>query len=240
MLDENEKEFKKTQRDFYSKEAVSFDVKKRRENRNHFNKIKAISDFLGIVDGDHVLEVGTGTGIHATFLLKRNVGDFSLTCSDLSFPMLAEARKKVEVLRNVHFVVLEGERLPFPDECFDKVFLSGALHHFFDPTQGINEILRVLKKRGRFCIMEPNYIFPTNFIGTWTHLEERGLRNMTKGNLSGWLDAHGVNSEIVNFSYTPPFPLWMHLCWDFLDSILNQIPYLREVSVMLFARGTKK
>lgn len=240
MVQMDEKKFKKIQQDFYSKEATFFDVKQRRENRNHFNKIKAISDFLGIVAGDKVLEVGTGTGIHATYLLKRNVGNFLLSCSDLSISMLLEARKKIGESANVQYIVLEGERLPFADESFDKVFLSGALHHFFSPSQGISEILRVLKKNGRFCIMEPNYLFPTNFWGAWFRMEERGIKNMTRGKFSAWLAENNVSYEIDNFAYTPPFPRWMHPCWDVLDWMLGRIPYVKRVSVMLFVQGVKQ
>lgn len=76
----------------------------------------------------------------------------------------------------IEFIILEGERLPFPDDCFDKIFVSGALHHFFDPQKGVSEFLRVLKRKGHLCVMEPNYFFPINFFGTWTRIEEGGLR----------------------------------------------------------------
>jgi ubiquinone/menaquinone biosynthesis C-methylase UbiE len=234
-----EKNAKKIQKDFYKEEAKTFDFKQKRENRNHINKISAILNFLDIKNGDLVLEVGSGTGIHAAYLLRKNKNDFRLVCSDLSIHMIFEAQKRIGKEERIRFLILEGERLLFPDECFDKVFVSGALHHFFDPQKGVSEFLRVLKRNGRLCVMEPNYFFPTNFFGTWTRIEERGIKNMTRKKLSEWFSSQGVGFKIENFAYTPPFPENMLYFWDILDNFFSKIPFLRNLSIMLLIKCIK-
>lgn len=239
MIFEEEKKSKKIQKDFYAKEAKTFDSKQKRENRNHINKIKNISNYLDIKKDDLVLEIGGGTGIHSDFLLKNNKVVFSLICSDLSIDMILQAKKRIDKNERISFLVLEGERLPFPNDCFDKVFVSGALHHFFDPQKGISEFLRVLKRKGRLCVMEPNYFFPTNFWGTWSRIEERGIKNMTRKKLSDWLSSQDVEFTIENFAYTPPFPKFMINFWDLLDSFLGKLPFVSKLSIMIFLRCVK-
>jgi len=67
-------------------------------------------------------------------------------------------------------------------------------------------MLRVLKRGGGFCTMEPNYIFPTNLFAAPLKKEEYGMRLIRKAKLMKWLGIHDVEHEILNFAYTPPFP----------------------------------
>src|SRR2546422_5613640 len=64
---------------FYEKKAGRFDRSitslGSRENRNHRKKIMAIAESLGLFGRDappDVLEVGTGTGLHASWLLEHS------------------------------------------------------------------------------------------------------------------------------------------------------------------------
>jgi len=42
--------------------------------------------------------------------------------------------------------------LPFPDESFDVVTSTGAVHHFPSPSQAISEMARVCAAGGRLAI----------------------------------------------------------------------------------------
>jgi len=53
-------------------------------------------------------------------------------------------------------VVSDGEKLPFPDNCFDYVTNIGSLEHYINPEIGIQEIARVLRPGGKACIHLPN------------------------------------------------------------------------------------
>ena len=46
--------------------------------------------------------------------------------------------------------------MPFEDNSFDAIFISGALHHIEDEQAAFSESVRVLKSNGIICIFEPN------------------------------------------------------------------------------------
>ena len=54
-------------------------------------------------------------------------------------------------VKNIHGNALE---MPFEDDMFDGVFSNGSLHEWTDPIKVFNEIHRVLKKGGNYCISD--------------------------------------------------------------------------------------
>jgi ubiquinone/menaquinone biosynthesis C-methylase UbiE len=237
------KKFKILQKRHYDKIANSFDKKQKRDNRNHLNKIKAISEFLRVKNGEKVLEIGIGTGIHAYYFCNLNKKkNFKFYGLDLSNKMLMEARRRLNGLGfEAEFVQGDGENLPFKEESFDKVYISGSLHHFFSPQKGVKEILRVLKKGGKFCIMEPNPLFFLNLFASLVNPLERNIRKMTVKNFRFWLtDANHCEYSIINFAYTPPRPKNLIAIFDIFDKIFSVTPLLKNFSIMIFVFGSKK
>jgi SAM-dependent methyltransferase len=49
-------------------------------------------------------------------------------------------------------VIADGQRLPFASETFDLVIATQVFEYFAEPRQGANEVLRVLKPGGAFCL----------------------------------------------------------------------------------------
>jgi len=231
--------FKKMQIESYRKLAGNFDKDQKRDNRNHINKVKSISKFLDIKKGDKVLEIGVGTGIHAKYLLENNRVDFSFTGIDLSKDMLEESKKKLKNYKNVELLEMDGEHLRFNHNTFDKIYISGSLHHYDNPQKGISEILRVLKQGGKFCIMEPNYYFPTNLYPANFIPEEKNIKLMKRKNFKKWLENKNINYKMINFAYTPPFPKKLIPTYDILDKMINKTPIIKRLSVMLFIKGEK-
>ena len=41
-----------------------------------------------------------------------------------------------------------SDNIPFADNSFDAIISTGSIHHWKDPTAGLNEIYRVLKQGG--------------------------------------------------------------------------------------------
>jgi SAM-dependent methyltransferase len=61
--------------------------------------------------------------------------------------------------------VAEGQSLPFPDLCFDRVLIIHGLEHAESARRLLREAWRVLKDDGRLLVVAPNRL------GLWAHLD---------------------------------------------------------------------
>lgn len=108
-----------------------------------------LRDLLRLPSPGWMLDAGGGTGRVSSTL--RPLVDH-LVVSDLSRQMLRQAQRK----GNICSIQAHVERLPFPDETFERVLVVDALHHFCDQRESLSDLLRVLKPGGRLLIEEPN------------------------------------------------------------------------------------
>jgi ubiquinone/menaquinone biosynthesis C-methylase UbiE len=109
----------------------------------------------GIASG-LVLEVGSGPGYLGLEWLKSTEGT-TLRCLDIDENMIATARKhakKYGLSHRVEYIKGDASRMPFDDEYFDAVFSNCSLHEWANPEPILNEINRVLKPGGRYCIVD--------------------------------------------------------------------------------------
>lgn len=107
--------------------------------------------------GEHVLDVGCGTGSLA-ILAKQQVGDGGLVHGvDASPEMIARARAKARAAGvEIAFAEAAIQSLPFPDASFDVVLSTLMLHHVPDGArrQAVREIKRVLRPNGRLLVID--------------------------------------------------------------------------------------
>lgn len=112
---------------------------------------------LGVTGGEHVLEVGFGTG-HALVALASLVGSGGLVCGvDISEGMLGVARRAVQAsgAHNVALSIGDGRALSFRNASFDAAFMSFTLE-LFDPVAMavvLDEVRRVIRPTGRVGIV---------------------------------------------------------------------------------------
>jgi len=116
-----------------------------------------IDSFLkaGITKG-HVLEIGPGPGYVGLEWLKQSP-DSNLTGCEISRDMIHLAEKNAkEYGFEARTYYIEGNcmQMPFQNEVFDAVFSNGSLHEWENPVEVFNEISRVLKPGGLFCITD--------------------------------------------------------------------------------------
>ena len=98
---------------------------------------------------EHVLDVGTGTGLVANLVAPR-VNPGLVMGIDLSDNMLSIARTRKE--KNVQFVGMAAEHLVFRPATFDLVTMGEALTYFADPAKALAEAHRVLRPGGRLAV----------------------------------------------------------------------------------------
>ena len=103
----------------------------------------------GLVQGMHVVDVGTGTGLLAREALELCGTQGSLIGVDPSPGMMAQAQLPRAAL-------LEGraEALPCADASADFVCMGYALRHLSDLDQALAEFHRVLRPGGRLLMLE--------------------------------------------------------------------------------------
>ena len=134
-----------------------------------------------------MLDAGGGTGRVAERFVSRVS---QLVVSDLSFAMLRQAGRKPGLVP----LLAHAERLPFPDESFDRVLVVDALHHFCSQKEALRDLIRVLKPGGRMVIEEPDIQRP---VVKWVALAEKlmlmGSRFHPSDRISGWLRSPGVS-----------------------------------------------
>jgi ubiquinone/menaquinone biosynthesis C-methylase UbiE len=114
------------------------------------------TDFAQIKAGDHILDLGSGAG-NDCFVARAIVGDTGkVTGLDMTEPMIAKARENCAKLKftNVDFVPGDIEDMPFDDNKFDVVISNCVLNLVPDKTKAFNEIFRVLKSGGHFCVSD--------------------------------------------------------------------------------------
>jgi ubiquinone/menaquinone biosynthesis C-methylase UbiE len=124
-----------------------------------FKNSKPILQELGLNKNAKILDVGTGQGKMAITLAlhgyKVLTGELESDESVYAKKDWHESAKKVGVDHLITYEPFNAEKMPFEDESFDAIFISGALHHINDRQAAFNESVRVLKLNGRICIFEP-------------------------------------------------------------------------------------
>lgn len=111
---------------------------------------------LDIQPGQHVLELGCGTG---DFLepLARLVGENGRVVGlDKSEVMINEARSRA-VHPITEFFVGDAQALEFANKSFDRCFATTLLQHLSDPKQALLELVRVTKPGGKISVTEQDW-----------------------------------------------------------------------------------
>lgn len=114
------------------------------------------TEFAGIQAGQHVLDLGSGAG-NDCFVARAIVGETGkVTGLDFSEEMLSRARSNVQKhgYTNVEFVAGDIEEMPFEHNQFDVVISNCVLNLVPDKNKAFNEIFRVLKPGGHFCVSD--------------------------------------------------------------------------------------
>ena len=138
---------------FWDRWARFYDLAER-SNRT-VNKAAAARVGALIPAGAKVLDCAAGTG---EFSLAASEKAASVLCTDLSLPMLGQARKKAAKrgITNIEFALRDITALPDPDGSFDVVIAANVLHLLPEPEKAVRELWRVTAPGGRLVL--PTYL----------------------------------------------------------------------------------
>jgi MPBQ/MSBQ methyltransferase len=106
------------------------------------------------------LDAGAGTGFTTEGIVAK-VRPERVTMLDQSPHQLARARRKLS-LDACTKLLGDAERLPFPDDAFDRYVSAGSIEYWPDPQRGIAEAYRVLRTNGVGTVVGP--VQPANRI----------------------------------------------------------------------------
>jgi ubiquinone/menaquinone biosynthesis C-methylase UbiE len=125
--------------------------------------------FVGVSAGARVLDVGTGTGVVARAAAAVAGQEGIVAGVDASVAMLRQAKTEGGA---AHYAAAAAIDLPFRDEAFGFVLASFVLSHFIRYETALFDMLRVLKRGGRFGVSSwgPG---EDEFSRAWTEVAER-------------------------------------------------------------------
>jgi SAM-dependent methyltransferase len=115
--------------------------------------------------GGRFLDVSCGQGALVGFARRTGAESYGLDFSNVAI------RRASDDIQHPCFIVGNGARLPYPDQCFDYVTCIGSLEHFTEPLTGMQEIRRVLRGDGTACILLPNTF---SLLGNVNHARRHG------------------------------------------------------------------
>lgn len=148
-------------------------------------QLQELLDYFGNVNGKKILDVGCGKGKFARSLIARGA---KVTGIDLS-PKLIKYTKDI---KGGEFLIGTATDLAFVNEEFDYVYSVEVIEHIPDYKKAIKEMVRVLKKDGKICIIDKNivgltyrFLFPyillkkyKEFTGKWMYPKEFPFREI--------------------------------------------------------------
>ena len=140
---------------------------------------KAIIKKMDWIESDNVLEIGIRTGSSLQYYPKET----KVVGIDISPDMLEVAKKRIvkDKIHNKHILLMNGERLSFPDNSFDKVVGMYVVSVTQNPQVLVEEMKRVCKNDGDIYIVNH---FSTEQDNPFVKMFEKGLMPISK--ILGW------------------------------------------------------
>ncbi|WP_246258344.1 SAM-dependent methyltransferase [Amycolatopsis anabasis] len=124
-------------------------------NRAQERQTDFLIDTIGLRTGEHLLDIGCGTGGPAVRLAQRSGGRVTgITVSRTQIAKAADLARSAGAADRVKFVYGNAMDLDFEDESFDAAWAIDSYPHLSDRLKGLQEAWRVLRPGGHFLLTE--------------------------------------------------------------------------------------
>ena len=135
---------------FFNEMAKTWDTRFQTQELEKF--LKQLVPKFGLINGQKILDVGTGTGILIPFLLRAIGPTGHITAIDYAEKMIKVCRSKYGNFSNVSFTVQKIEQIDYASESFDAVTCFGLFPHLENRQEILCQLNRVLKQGGKLII----------------------------------------------------------------------------------------
>jgi ubiquinone/menaquinone biosynthesis C-methylase UbiE len=169
-------------------------------------------DFVGVKDGERLLDIGCGTGslaFTAAALMRRS----EIVGIDRSASFIEYARSRASDAR-VRFDTGDALSLPYPDDSFDKCLSMLVIQFILDVRRAVAEMARVTRQGGAVaaCVWDKNddelhCVFWDSAAELDPEAEQlRDARGYVDGQLSTlWVESGFTNVKEAAFAISPEF-----------------------------------
>lgn len=125
-------------------------------NRDGWQRPAEVIDSLGMRPGDHVADLGSGSG-YFTLSLARAVGQSGKVYAvdvDAGINEYLAKRLREEGLENVEIILAEYHDPLLPESGVDLIFICNTYHHIEDRIVYFADVRRYLRPGGRIAIID--------------------------------------------------------------------------------------
>ncbi|MBG9769838.1 class I SAM-dependent methyltransferase [Bacillus vallismortis] len=183
---------------------------------------------------DRVLDIGAGAG-HTALAFSPYVQECVGIDATKEMVEVASSFAQEKGAGNVLFQQGTAESLPFPDESFDIITCRYAAHHFSDIRKAVSEVARVLKKDGRFLLVDhyaPEDLVLDEFVNHLNRL--RDPSHVRESSLSEWqsmFTAHQLGyQEVQKWNLPIQYESWIQRGGTPADREKQIIAHLHDIS----------
>jgi len=149
-----------------------------------------LKNMLPDFEDKRVLDLGCGFGWHCRYAVEN--GAKSVIGIDISQKMLSEAKKKTKY-DNIEYICMPIEDINFPEESFEVVISSLALHYIKSFEDVLDRVYKCLSRGGDFVFSVEHPIFTAQGPQDWYYDD--------RGNILHWPVDHYFTEGIRNAKF---------------------------------------
>lgn len=176
------------------------------ESREVFEQRQKILKACNIKPGETVADVGAGTGLF-TRLFSQAVGPKGRVIAvDISEEFLDHIKKVSRELdqKNVDVLLCTQKSTQLPPDSIDLAFICDTYHHFENPGQTMESVLRALKPNGRVIVVDYRRIPGESSEWTLNHVRA-GQETFTKEIEAAGFEKVGELPDVLKENYLVEF-----------------------------------